>query len=108
MYIHIAEGSTAMKRTTILADEGLLLEAQQLAARRGVTFTTLVQEALREYLKAHRPERQLSIIGIGSSGEPYPVDREGGWDEALLSKAIDPIEGWSPRRSAPESDAEEA
>jgi hypothetical protein len=28
MYLHVAEGSTAMKRTTILADEGLLLEAQ--------------------------------------------------------------------------------
>jgi hypothetical protein len=50
MYIHIAEGSTAMKRTTILADEGLLREAKQLAARRRITFTTLVQEALREYL----------------------------------------------------------
>ena len=86
--MHIAEGSTGMKRTTILADEGLLLEAQQLAARRGITLTTLMQEALREYLKAHRPERQLSIIGIGSSGEPYPVDREGGWDEALLSKEL--------------------
>ena len=88
-----------MKRTTILADEGLLLEAQQLAAQRGMTFTALVQEALREYLDAHRPERRLSIIGIGSSGEPYPLDREGGWDEAILSEAIDPIEGWSPRRT---------
>jgi hypothetical protein len=88
-----------MKRTTILADDGLLLEAQRLAARRGIPFTALVQEALREFLEAHRPDCQLSIIGIGSSGEPYPVDREGGWDEAVLSKAIDPVEGWSPGRT---------
>lgn len=89
-----------MKRTTILADEGLLLEAQQLATQQGMTVTALIQDAIREYLAAHRPKRRLSIIGVGSSGEPYPLDREGGWDEAALAEAIDPIEGWTSHRKA--------
>jgi hypothetical protein len=37
-----------MKRTTILADEGLLLEAQRLATRRGITFRRSAPESATE------------------------------------------------------------
>lgn len=83
-----------MKRTTILADDQLLLEARHLAAQRRTTFSALVQEALREYLAAHRPKRQLSLIGIGRSAGP-PLDLRDGKDEELLAAAIHPIYGWS-------------
>lgn len=84
-----------MKRITILADEDLLLEAQQLAAERGTSFTAIVQEALRAYLAMHRPRRTLSFIAAGRSGQPYPVDAESGWEETVLAQSIDPAEGWS-------------
>jgi hypothetical protein len=83
-----------MRRTTILADEQLLVEARYLAERQGRTFTDLVQEALREYIRAHRAPRQLSIIGIARSNEPNVARR----DEEILAAEVDPIEGWSPRR----------
>ncbi len=83
-----------MKRTTILADEGLLIEAKHLADQQGQTFTALVQEALREYIQTHRPQRRLSFAGIGWSGDPDLARR----DEEILAAEIDPVEGWSPRR----------
>lgn len=91
-----------MKRTTILAEEDLLLDTKYLAKQLGKTFTDVVREALAEYVVNHRPKggRILSIEGIGDSGGPPPGDERGlaeRLDEILRSE-IDPIEGWSPRR----------
>lgn len=88
-----------MRRTTILADEDLLLEARQLAVRQGTTFTALVQQALREYVAAHRPpERHISFIGLGDSGEA-DLSVSNGWDEEILARELHPTVGWAP--SAP-------
>jgi hypothetical protein len=87
---------TNVKRTTILADDQLLLDVKQLAARQGKTVTAIVQEALSAYLEANRPSRPLSFIGIGHSGNPQLAE---GADAALRAE-IDAIEGWSPRRKA--------
>ena len=84
-----------MKRTTILADEELLCEAKELAAKQGLTFTALVQEALRNYIAMHRLPRRISFAGMGRSGRsltPEEMDR-------MLVAGLDPIEGWSPDRS---------
>ena len=84
-----------MKRTTIMADEALLLDARHLAQQQGMTFTALLQDALREYIAAHRPPRRLpEFVGLGHSSEPNVAER----DEEILAAEIDPIEGWSPRR----------
>lgn len=93
-----------MKRTTILADEQLLIEAKQLAIREGKSFTDVVREALAEYITAHRRPRQLSIIGIATGGEPLSAEEI---DEILKSE-IDPIEGWSPRRPKIESPTDDS
>ena len=86
-----------MRRTTILADEALVLEARALAARRGTTFTGLVQEALAEYVTTHKEEASgLSIVGIGSSGASDIATRT----DEILSSEISPTEGWSPDRRA--------
>jgi hypothetical protein len=91
-----------MKRTTILADESLLLEAKYQADREGKTFTRLIHEALAEYITAHRPPRQLpDFVGMGHSGDGTIAARA----EEILAAEIDPIEGWSPRRNA-EGDAD--
>ncbi len=84
-----------MKRTTIMADDELLLEAKHLAQAEGRTLTALIQDALREYLDVHRPKRRLACAGIVNvdwSPTAEEIDRE-------LIRGLDPIEGWSPDRS---------
>jgi hypothetical protein len=83
-----------MKRTTILADEHILVEAKHLAAREGRTFTALVQEALRDYVETHRPKRRISFAGIGRSGKLRTSERM----DAELIAGLDRYEGWSPPR----------
>lgn len=63
-----------MKRTTIIADDELLLEVKQLAAHKGQTVTALVQQALREYVRAQRGSPRLGFAGMGSSKEPWTSD----------------------------------
>lgn len=83
-----------MKRTTILADDGLILEMRNLAARRGVTFTRLAREAMRAYLAAQRPSTSLSFIGLGASGRAS--DTRDGRDGEELRHAVHPIYGLAP------------
>lgn len=83
-----------MKRTTILADDDLILEMRNLAARRGVTFTSLTQEAMRAYLAAQRPSTRRSFIGLGASGRAS--DAGDGRDEEELRQAVHPIYGLAP------------
>lgn len=89
-----------MKRTTIMAEEGLLYEARHLARREGKTLSALVRAALLEYITAHRPLRKLpDFVGMGHSGDPLWAGR----DEEILAAEIDPIEGWSPGRRRTEA-----
>jgi hypothetical protein len=84
-----------MKRTTILAEEGLLVEAKHLAQRQGKTLTALFQEALRDYIRANRPPRRLpDFVGMGRSDDPTVSQRV----HEILAAEVDPIEGLSPRR----------
>ena len=76
-----------MKRTTILVDDALLIEARSLAQQRAMTFTALVNEALRAYVHTHRTPRHLSCIGVGRSERPTSSLRDGG-DEAELRAGI--------------------
>jgi metal-responsive CopG/Arc/MetJ family transcriptional regulator len=85
-----------MKRTTIMADDELLLEAKYQAQREGRSVSALVQDALREYIAVHRPKRRLASAGIANvdwSPSAEELDR-------VLIEGLDPIEGWSPDRSA--------
>lgn len=86
-----------MKRTTLLMDDALLVEAQHLAKQRGTTFTAVIDEALREYLRAHRAPRRLSFAGMGRT--PYETrSMHDNWDEAELHADID-RDGWERRIS---------
>ena len=77
----VVEGK--MKRTTVFIDDDLLLEAQHLAKQRETTFTEVIQEALRAYVRANRPPRYISFIGMGRSGRSADQFRPG-WDEEEL------------------------
>ena len=84
-----------MKRTTIITDEALFLEAKYLAARDGKTFTDVVREALREYVTSHQEASPLSIVGIGRSGASDVSERV----DEILKAEVTPTEGWAPRRA---------
>ncbi len=71
-----------------------MLEVRYLAQQQGKTVTAVIQEALAEYVAAHRQPRQISIIGIGESDEDDISER----DEEILRAEIAPLGGWTRRR----------
>jgi len=50
------------KVKSVALDASLLAEAEKEAERRGITFSTLVEEALKLYLSVGRLEEKLTII----------------------------------------------
>ena len=64
------------KRTTVFLDDGILTSAQRHARRQGVSFASLVREALAEYLAKSSAEPTLpSIAGRFSSGSADTAER---------------------------------
>jgi hypothetical protein len=88
-----------MKRTTIMADEGTLLELKAIAQWQGKSTFQVIREALAEYVVTHRADGRyknplLALAGLGeSSGETDVSERA----EEILAAEIDPIRGWSYR-----------
>ena len=86
-----------MKRTTIMVEEDLLYDLQQIAHGKGEATSAVIREALAVYVarqhEAAPPENPLlGLIGLGSSAEP--TDVSDGQDEEILRAAIDPVAGW--------------
>jgi hypothetical protein len=85
------------KRAIVELDDLLVIEAQHVDQQQGKTLSEVVSAALREYVDTNRKPTRISFIGIGGGdGEPYTqedLDRE-------LIEGLDPLEGWSPDRSA--------
>ncbi|HAH08451.1 MAG TPA: hypothetical protein DCM05_18320 [Elusimicrobia bacterium] len=67
MHIH-------MTRTTILADDSLLLEIRALAARAGVSVSAVIRQALEKFVREQKKEKAApSFLGIGRSGGALKV-----------------------------------
>lgn len=64
-----------MKRTTVFLDESLVARANRYAEREGMSFASVVREALAAFLV--RPEGNVlpSIAGKFSSGHADTADR---------------------------------
>ncbi len=62
-------------RTTIVIDDGLLREAKRRAAKRGITVSQLIDEALRQTL-AQRVEAAPRFEAITYGAGAPPVHRE--------------------------------
>ncbi len=83
-----------MKRTTIMVDEGTLLELSQIADERGTSASQLIREALAEYVVTARTNQQAkrslpSFVGIGEG----PVDLSARAEE-LLEQITSLEHGW--------------
>lgn len=71
-----------MTRTTILAEDKLMLEIRSLAQRTGVSVSELVRRALEEFVRGHGKEGPYpTFIGTGESGGAMRVSEN---DERLL------------------------
>ncbi len=66
-----------MKRTTIVADEGLLLEIKQLAEEEDHSVSDVIQEALRQYVRTKRRTKRskISFVAAGQSGHADVSER---------------------------------
>lgn len=83
-----------MKRTTIMVDEGTLLELSQIADERGTSASQLIREALAEYVIAIRSSQHdarplPSFVGISEG----PIDLSARAEE-LLKQLTSPEDGW--------------
>ena len=84
-------------RTTIALDDSLLEDAKRRAARRGLTLSALVEEALRaELLRAAVPQRRppFRLVTVKGTGPRKGVDLDR--TSALLAE--EDVEAYQPRR----------
>ena len=73
-----------MTRTSILADDGLVLELRSMAQRAGVCVSEIIRRALGEYVRKHkRSADRPKFVGAGSSGGGFRVSERA---EELLFK----------------------
>jgi len=74
-----------MRRTTIFADEKLLLALKHIADEEGVSIAETIRQALDRFV-AQRQKRtkQLSLVGIGRSGRKDVSER---CEELLWTKS---------------------
>jgi predicted transcriptional regulator len=85
-----------MKRTTVMIDEGLFHDLQQIARRREQPASGVIRDALAAYVAEERRRAGydnplLAIAGLGESAEP--MDLADGGDEALLRQGVEPTLG---------------
>lgn len=73
-----------LKRTTIVADESLLLELKHRAKGEGRTVSELIRDALKSYLGRGKRRKKLSFAGVGRSGQGNISEKS----EEILEKAF--------------------
>jgi metal-responsive CopG/Arc/MetJ family transcriptional regulator len=57
-----------MRRTSLFIDEKLLAQLQRFARRQGVSFASVVREALAQYIAAPKTTALPSVAGRFTSG----------------------------------------
>lgn len=81
-----------MKRTTVFADEDVLLELKQLARQQGRPVSDLMREALEQYVGSRRGDRpRLPFKAIGSSGLGDLASRA----DEYIAQGMTRSEGWT-------------
>lgn len=81
-----------MKRTTIVAEEGLLLEIKQIADEENHSLSDVIQDALREYVRSKRQAKRgtISFVGAGRSDRTDISEKA----EDILDMDIHQNGGW--------------
>jgi hypothetical protein len=87
-----------MKRTTIMIEEELLYDLQQIAKQQDKSASSVIREALALYVMEQQDTAPvenplLSLAGLGASATM--TDVADGGDEAMLAEGVDTVTGWS-------------
>lgn len=64
-----------MKRTSLFLDEKLMAQLQRYARRHGVSFASVVREALAQYVAEPKAAQLPSVAGRFSSGTADTSER---------------------------------
>lgn len=87
-----------MKRTTIMIEEELLYDLQQIAKQQDKSASSVIREALALYVVEMQEAVPLEnpLLGLAGLGASAAVtDVADGGDEAMLADGSDPVTGWS-------------
>jgi hypothetical protein len=87
----------------VISDERIIKRLNQLADQLNQTPEQVIADAIDQFEPASQGNDQKfweAIRGIGSSGDPDLASRV----KDILREEVDPIEGWSRRRDAKDTD----
>ena len=70
------------ERTSILLNREDKLKLKAISKNTGKSTTFLIQEAVSEFISKTMPSRNIEIIGMVESGNPYFAER----DEKILEE----------------------
>lgn len=87
-----------MKRTTIMIEEELLYDLQQIAKQQDKSASSVIREALALYVVEMQEAVPLEnpLLGLAGLGASAAVtDVSDGGDEAMLAEGADAVTGWS-------------
>ena len=87
-----------MKRTTIMVEEDLLYDLQQIAKQQNRSASSVIREALAMYVVEQQEATPienplLGLAGLGASATM--TDVADGGDEVMLAEGADAVTGWS-------------
>lgn len=70
------------ERTSVLLDKEDMIKLKTISKKTGKSTTFLIKEAVSEYVSKIQPKRNIDIIGIVESGDPYFANN----DEKILEE----------------------
>ncbi|MBM3701117.1 MAG: CopG family transcriptional regulator [Actinobacteria bacterium] len=71
------------ERTSVLLDKDIMLKLEALSRSTNKSKTFLIQEAVTEFVAQKTPKKNIGIIGIADSKDPYFAAK----DEEFLEKS---------------------
>ncbi len=73
------------ERTSVLLNQEDVFKLKALSKRTNKSISLLIQEAVTDFVAKKTPERNIGIIGMVDSGDPFFADK----DEEMLDKILE-------------------
>ncbi|MCL4416060.1 MAG: ribbon-helix-helix domain-containing protein [Actinobacteria bacterium] len=71
------------ERTSVLLEKDIMLKLKALSRNTNKSTTSLIQEAITEFVAQRIPKKKICIIGIVDSKDPHFAEK----DEEFLEKS---------------------
>ena len=73
------------ERTSVLLNQEDVYKLKALSKRTNKSISLLIQEAVTDFVAKKTPERNIGIIGMVDSGDPFFAEK----DEEMLDKILE-------------------